>query len=128
MPALGKADGGPLARVDIEAVLGYLRTQAGVPPAPSGPGAPSAGAAGGADGKTLYAKACSVCHGQNGGQFPNANLASKAYLDQKGDAQLRRATAEGVGGMPPMGKAKGGVLSDEEVAAVVEYLKSAAKP
>jgi len=76
------------------------------------------------DGKALYGQYCQSCHGEKGDLLPAANLCSAAFLTGRGDEALVKAIAEGRGGMPPFGKAKGGMLGDEQVQALVEYLKS----
>ena len=115
MPAMGKAEGGPLTHQEIQAVLDFLRRRAG------------AGAAEGStpiDGRELYEKNCAACHGPRGDQIPSANLGAKDYLASKGDAALVEATANGKGGMPAFGRAKGGALDDSQIRAIIEYLKS----
>ncbi len=78
------------------------------------------------EGKGLFSKLCIACHGANGSAMPSANLSSKAFLEGQGAEALAKATAEGKGGMPPFGAAKGGPLSDQQAKAVVDYLLSAA--
>ncbi len=79
-----------------------------------------------AEGKALFAQTCSMCHGSDGSGMPSANLKSKAYLDGYGAAGLAQTTAEGKGGMPAFGQAKGGPLTDGQIKAIVAYLISAA--
>ena len=78
------------------------------------------------EGKALFAQTCAGCHGADGGGLPSANLRSKEFLDGLGADELARVTAEGKGGMPPFGSAKGGPLQDGQVRAIVDYLLSAA--
>ena len=80
-------------------------------------------AAGGADGKALYAKHCASCHKLDGSGMPptfpalagNPNLADAEYVI-KTVLHGKPGTA-----MPPFGAQ----LSDEEVAAVVNYIRNA---
>ncbi len=78
------------------------------------------------EGKTLFAKTCSPCHGPGGDMIPVAKLNSKSFLQGYGAAALASTTAGGKGGMPAFGAAKGGPLSDQQIKAIVEYLFSAA--
>jgi mono/diheme cytochrome c family protein len=119
MPAFGKERGGALDRREIKALLDFLKSQAqqregGPTPAP-------------AEGKELFLKNCASCHGKGGGALPNAPLGSKAFLSKTGEAELFQATREGKGGMPALGQAKGGPLSDEQIRSIIQYLQSVAK-
>lgn len=120
MPAFSKERGGPLSREEINAVYGYVKGLA--------KNGQTNGQAGNAQaGKELFTKSCASCHGPNGDSLGSANLASKAFLDQRGQDGLIKATEEGKGGMPAFGTAKGGQLSKEQVSAIVAYLLGAAK-
>ncbi len=79
------------------------------------------------EGKALFAKLCAACHGPDGGSLPTARLNSSSYLESNGAEALARSTAAGKGGMPALGAAKGGPMTDEQVKAVVDYLLAAAK-
>ncbi len=118
MPPFAKGRGGSLTPVDIEAIVGYLKSFP--PPNGTAPAKPSQ------EGKELYTKNCAGCHGDKGDRVPSANLGSKEYTSSRGETGLAKATAEGKGGMPGFGKAKGGPLTDEQVKQVVEYLQSLA--
>ncbi len=99
---------------------------------PQAAGAPADSKAAGAEpesieeGKALYAKSCAACHGPDGGSLPTARLNSAGYLESMGAEALARSTADGKGGMPAYGAAKGGPLSDDQVKAIVDYLFAAA--
>lgn len=75
------------------------------------------------DGRALYARACAACHGDKGDSIASANLGSKDFLASRGEADLIKATTEGKGGMPALGSAKGGPLTEDQVRQVVDYLK-----
>lgn len=78
------------------------------------------------EGKGLFARLCTSCHGADGGALPSANLKSRGYLEGRGAEALGRATAEGKGAMPAYGAARGGPLQEEQVKAIVDYLLSVA--
>ena len=82
-------------------------------------------------GKALYVKHCAVCHGAEGKgdgytQFdpPVADLTSPD-IQKKSDAELWRSVHEGVSNTA-MGTWKL-VLSDEEIAMVLAYVRSLAR-
>ncbi|MBI4319022.1 MAG: c-type cytochrome [Chloroflexi bacterium] len=118
MPPFGRGRGGTLGTVEVEALVEYLKSF-------PGPGVLAAKGAG-QEGKDLYAKNCAACHGDKGERVGTANLSSKDFIISRGDAGLATATAEGKGGMPGFGKAKGGPLTDEQIKQVVDYMKSLA--
>jgi mono/diheme cytochrome c family protein/nitrate/TMAO reductase-like tetraheme cytochrome c subunit len=111
MPAFSKINGGPLTYEEILSVEQYLSTLAGGV---------------GKDASALYAQNCAACHGESGSQIPTANLTSRDFLMSRGDATLLETSAQGKGGMPAFGKAAGGSLSEEEIKAIIEYLKAKA--
>jgi len=108
MPAFSKARGGPLSFEEILSLVRYLDELAGIAMR-----SPSA----------LYNDHCALCHGPDGTRIPAANLASKEFLAERSDEALLQAIAQGVGGMPGLGQEAGGELSDEEIQAIVRYLK-----
>jgi cytochrome c5/nitrate/TMAO reductase-like tetraheme cytochrome c subunit len=79
------------------------------------------------EGRTLYAQACAACHGPTGGALPGSDLSSRKYMEEYGFEGLVRATADGRGGMPALGVAKGGRLTDAQVEAIIDYLLDSAK-
>lgn len=118
-------------------LLQYLTTYLGpnAPPAPATPATAAAGSqtAPAVDGRAAYAQNCATCHGAEGqGQasdFPplagNPDLARDSafavlvVLDGlAGPIDVERRTYDGI--MPPFGH-----LSDTEIAAVVNYVRSA---
>jgi mono/diheme cytochrome c family protein len=82
----------------------------------------SGGSGASEEGKALFAQQCASCHGPDGGALPTADLRSREYLESKGAEGLARATAEGKGGMPALGVAKGGTLTSEQIKAIVDFL------
>src|SRR5262245_49963163 len=86
----------------------------------------SVGVASAADaaGKALYQKNCQSCHGADGNppaamaKSMQVPVATKAVLEQKGDAEMLRMIAEGAGKMPAYGKK----LSAAEQKQVLEYM------
>jgi mono/diheme cytochrome c family protein len=85
-------------------------------------------------GQDLFAKNCSVCHGDFGEGGPNptrpddiiAPISSAEFLETRDDATLRAIISQGQPnfGMSPFGNAYGGPLSDEEVDALVAFVRS----
>jgi mono/diheme cytochrome c family protein len=71
---------------------------------------------------TLYAQNCAACHGEQGKNGAALSLANPVYLDVAGTANILRITAEGVPGtmMPPFARAKGGMLTEQQIAALVQ--------
>jgi len=85
-----------------------------------------------ADGKALFDKSCASCHGPGGkGDGPAAKAMKNkppdfATLKGKSDAELSATIKDGtVGGKP--GHPKGSKLSDDDVKALVEYVKQLGK-
>ncbi|MFQ6033324.1 MAG: c-type cytochrome, partial [Candidatus Bipolaricaulia bacterium] len=90
---------------------------------PSGP-PPSpfpAGLAG--DGRGLYSRYCANCHGTEGDRVAGVDLKSREFLGIRSFATLRIIVAEGHGGMPSFGELLGGPLTDDEIRAIIAYLK-----
>lgn len=83
------------------------------------------------DGKTIYEANCKSCHGPDGKGNPKlANSMGTAKLDltdketsEKKDAELGKTVADGAGKMKPF-KDK---IKDEEIYAVIKYLRSLKK-
>jgi len=89
---------------------------------------------GAATGASLFAEYCSACHGQFGEGGINPALAgdiilpisSAEYLKTRNDATLRLIISQGqpTYGMSAFGEAYGGPLSDDQIAAIVAFLRS----
>ena len=99
-------------------------------PAPSTTGTP---APAGDLGAQVYAQRCALCHGPTGhGDGPAAaslnpkprNHTDGSYMNSRTDAQLLEVIHNGKGAMP----AWKGVLSEEEIAAVLKHVRSLAVP
>lgn len=104
-----------------------------------GAGAPSPAAGGSeaaviAAGQTIFGRSCASCHGAAGGGVPNLAppLAGNPFVS--GDPKLViNVVANGLHGEPVMGKSYGamqmpaqkGVLTPEQIAQVVSYIRSA---
>lgn len=85
-------------------------------------------------GQELFSQNCSPCHGDFGEGGPNptrpddviAPISSAEYLKTRDDFTLYSIIAQGqpTFGMSPFGSANGGPLSDDQVNAIVAYLRS----
>jgi len=85
-------------------------------------------------GQDLFAQNCSTCHGDFGEGGPNpsrtddiiAPISSAEFLKTRDDATLRAIVSQGQPnfGMSPFGTAHGGPLSDEEIDALVAFIRS----
>ncbi|MBM2850060.1 MAG: hypothetical protein HW418_3002 [Anaerolineales bacterium] len=94
--------------------------------------AASKGAGAGA-GAQLFAENCAACHGQFGEGGPNptrqgdiiAPISSAEFLKTRDDITLRNIISQGQPnfGMSPFGAAYGGPLSDDEVDALVAFVR-----
>lgn len=91
-----------------------------IPPGPI-PLAPPAGLVG--DGKALYNRNCSSCHGAEGSSVKDVNLRSKELYREYDVKSLRQMTLEGHQNMPSFAAARGGMLTDDEVRAIIAHLK-----
>ena len=80
---------------------------------------------------TLYGENCVACHGANGRSGVAISLANPIYVAFAGTDMIQRATANGVRGslMPAFAKSQGGMLTDKQVATLVQGMQSSwAKP
>jgi len=85
-------------------------------------------------GQQLYAQNCTICHGDFGEGGPNpalpgdiiAPISTTEYLKTRDDTTLRAILAQGQPnfGMSPFSTAFGGPLDDDEIDAIVMYLRS----
>lgn len=80
---------------------------------------------------TLYGQNCAACHGDNGKNGAAISLNNPVYLSMAGADNLQRVAAAGVPGtlMPPFAKSQGGMLTDQQIGALVSGMEAAwAKP
>ncbi|MCU1219406.1 MAG: cytochrome c, class [Candidatus Angelobacter sp.] len=75
---------------------------------------------------TLYQQNCAGCHGEQGRGGAAIALNSPVYLEIADDATIRRVTGQGVPGtaMPAFAQSSGGMLTDEQVNAIVAGIRS----
>jgi len=75
---------------------------------------------------TLYQQNCSGCHGKQGEGGAAIALNNPVYLAIADDAIIRRITAQGVPGtaMPAFAQSSGGMLTDEQISALVGGIRS----
>lgn len=78
----------------------------------------------------LYGHHCAGCHGASGKGGAAVPLGDPVFLAIADDAVIRRTTANGVPGtpMPAFAQSAGGMLTDEQVDALVRGLRSWAQP
>jgi mono/diheme cytochrome c family protein len=74
--------------------------------------------------RTLYKENCAGCHGENGNNGAALPLNNPAYLAVAGADNLRTITTKGVSGtlMPAFARSAGGMLTDRQIAALVQGL------
>ena len=113
------------AKTDSSSTTGTSASQTETTPAPAG--------AVELDGAKIYAEKCTVCHGPGGkGDGPGgAALNPKprdhtdgAYMNARTDEQLSEVVHNGKGAMP----AWKGILTDEQIAAVLKHVRTLAVP
>jgi mono/diheme cytochrome c family protein len=85
-------------------------------------------------GQRLFSQNCASCHGDFGEGGPNptragdviAPISSREYLGTRNDTTLRAIISEGQPdfGMSPFSTANGGPLEDEEIDAIVAFMRS----
>lgn len=75
---------------------------------------------------TLYGENCAGCHGKNGDNGAATNLANPLYQALIDDASLRDVIANGEKGslMPGFSVRSGGVLSDVQIDAIVQGMRT----
>jgi menaquinol-cytochrome c reductase cytochrome b/c subunit len=85
-------------------------------------------------GQGLFAQNCASCHGEFGQGGPNPSgaggtippISTASFLQTRDDTTIRAIIAQGQSdlGMPPFGSASGGLLSDDEIDAIVAFVRS----
>jgi len=75
---------------------------------------------------TLYGNNCAGCHGRDGTGGAAIGLGGAVYLAIADDAVITRITSDGVPGtaMPAFAQRSGGMLTDEQVGAIVRGIRS----
>jgi len=78
----------------------------------------------------LYSKNCAGCHGPNGKGGAAVPLADPVFLAIADDATIRRIATNGVHGTPmsAFAQSAGGMLTDQQMEAIVRGIRSWAKP
>ena len=78
----------------------------------------------------LYAKNCAGCHGPNGQGGAAVALSDPVFLAIADDAAIRRTATNGVHGTPmsAFAQSAGGMLTDQQIEALVRGIRSWAKP
>jgi mono/diheme cytochrome c family protein len=82
------------------------------------------------DFKLLYGQNCAGCHGVDGNGGAAIALANPVFLAIADDTVIRRTAANGVPGtpMPAFAQSAGGTLTDKQIDALVQGIRSWAKP
>jgi mono/diheme cytochrome c family protein len=77
-------------------------------------------------GRQLWALNCASCHGDNGQGVDAPALRSQQFLSSIVDEQMHRIVAAGITGteMPAWSDEFGGPLTDDQIAAIVAYVRS----
>jgi mono/diheme cytochrome c family protein len=77
-------------------------------------------------GQTLWIADCAACHGDHGQGVTAPALNSKEFLQSVSDDQMHHIIQSGVPGspMPAWWDQFGGPLTDDEISAIVAYLRS----
>ena len=80
--------------------------------------------------KILYARNCAACHGPGGKGGAAIPLSDPLFLAIADDAAIRRTVANGVPGtpMPAFARSAGGMLTDRQIDAIVDGIRSWARP
>jgi cytochrome c oxidase cbb3-type subunit III len=78
----------------------------------------------------LYSQNCAGCHGQEGKGGAGMALADPVFLAIADDSVIRRTASNGVSGTPmsAFAQSAGGMLTDQQIDALVRGIRSWAKP
>lgn len=121
MPAYGKERGGNFGVLEVAALLGYLKSRAGLSAITALP-RPEAGI-----GEQLFDRNCSPCHGPSGDRVPGVRLKSPEFLEAATDGVILQTMSKGnARGMPAWGRNSGGPLTESQTSSILVYLKSVA--
>lgn len=122
MAGFGKVVGGPLEPAEVDALIAFIRGDAGTPQ----PLAPKASTGDVAKGSRLYATHCESCHGTATQRGNAVHLGNPMFLASASDAFLRVAVTEGRPGTPmEPWRDKLGATDIEDV---IAYVRSLARP
>ncbi|MGZ8565792.1 MAG: c-type cytochrome [Actinomycetota bacterium] len=77
-------------------------------------------------GRQLWGLNCAACHGVDGAGVNAPALNSEEFLQTVSDQQIHNITAAGIPGteMPAWWNELGGALTDEQIVAIIAYLRS----
>jgi cytochrome c len=122
MPGFSRFRGGTFDVAEVASVLMYMKTWSGLPA-----GSALTGVEQPSEGRDIFAKNCTACHGETGDRVSGVRLKSREFLDARTDDGLARVINQGnARGMPAWGEAEGGPLRPEDVKKVTDYLRSVA--
>ena len=82
------------------------------------------------DFNSLYSQNCAGCHGANGKGGPAPPIGEPVFLAIANDDTIRRVASSGVPGtsMPAFAQTSGGMLTDKQIDALVQGIRTWAKP
>ena len=124
MPGFGRAKGGSFGIPETAAMLAYLKSWAGLRASAALAGPEQVGT-----GRDLFVRNCTPCHGETGDKVPGVQLKSQDFLRFQTDRVVRQTIVQGNSkGMPAWGQASGGPFNDEQIDAILQFLKSSATP
>ena len=122
MPGFGRAKGGSFGIPETAAMLAYLKSWAGLRATAALAGPEQVGT-----GRDLFMRNCTPCHGETGDKVQGVQLKSQDFLRFQTDRVVRQTIVQGNSkGMPSWGQASGGPFNDEQIDAILQYLKSSA--
>ncbi len=124
MSSWGKAYGGPLSESDVQAIIGWLRSQQTVPNRAVSSAKITTGSA--ERGKIVYAMECAGCHGQLGKGGPYMSVTHPVFLAGVSDHWLRQVIAEGRPGTGMPGFS--GIVEPHHLDDLVAVLRSWQQP
>ena len=80
--------------------------------------------------KLLFQQNCSGCHGSDGRHGAALPIGDPVYLAYADDSVLREVISKGISGtsMPPFARSAGGMLTDEQVAVLVDGIRRWSQP
>ena len=121
MSAWGLERGGPLARTDVEALVGFLESRAERSRARLDE-SPLRGTGDAANGATVFARECASCHGARGSGGTAESIGSPQLLSTATNGFLRYAIANGRPGTPMPGFRP--TLGDRAIDDVIALLRT----